>query len=1146
MTMITPSYLGETIEYSSLHACRSTLEDPTTLDNLAGVCDDQAAYAKAELLYQRSLAIRKRLVGERNTGYAMTLCNLGSLYQNMGAYAKAEPLYRKSLAIQKETVGASHPAYAHSVNNLASLEAALGAYDRAEALFRHALEVRERALGKRHPDYGNSLNNLAYVLDVRGKHAEAESMFLRSLDLSKDLYGEVHPNVALAMGNLASFYQKMGRFKAADSLYRQALEIRRRTLGTNHPDFAGALINLGKLNEEIGKGSEAEPLYRQALDILRRVVGPEHPDTARCLLALGHLLTTLGHYAEAEALLKEAVAIRKTVFGEHHDEYARALEALAHFYLQTNNEQKAEPLLRKALSNVERIMGKDHNDTAGVLSSLAAVYDQMGDYARAEPLLLRAVMIRKRALGEEHPDYALLLNNLAKVYNEMGDPKRAEPLYRRALELKEKTLDHAHPSYKTALNNLGAVYKTMGDFARSEKYHRQALEASKALFGKEHSDYALNLHNVAVSLYYQGDFEKAEPLLLEAMAIRERTFGKDQPVDASDLVLLAEIDRARGDVAHAEAVALRAVRLARARVERTAAVQSERQQRASAESLWFVLNECLMVTHADKGDAAKVYAEVLAWKGQVATRQQWARLKRASDVGGDRGEFDKLVQAARRLSAVSQLAPDPDDRGQRRRELESLSAEIERIERSLSEMSARSGEGLKVSARTPADLRAALPPGCALVDLFTYAYVRSPDGSGKRLPSEYRLVAFVTRPDRRRVDRVELGRLADIQAAINAWRQGFGREVGGASPGLTLRRQIWEPLEGLLLGTSIVLISPDGDLGRFPWAALPGARPGTYLIEDRALALVPIPQLLPELLKTRDDEKARTPPSLLALGAVDFDAAPGASASTSRHAAARTERGGTPRRWSSLPGTRDEISTIVGSFRKQYPDAGVTALEAEAPTEETVRAQVPRHRFVHFATHGYFAPPELRAALATASQSDGVEAGGLFTQKDVAGFHPGLLSGLVLAGANRPIDPDRDDGILTALEVAELDLGHVELATLSACETGLGQVAGSEGLLGLQRAFQVAGARSVVSGLWKVPDRATQVLMTRFYENLWQRRLSKLEALREAQLWMLREGSKQPDLARGLEGVDDGPGADDGRRLPPYYWAAFVLSGDWR
>ena len=145
----------------------------------------------------------------------------------------------------------------------------------------------------------------------------------------------------------------------------------------------------------------------------------------------------------------------------------------------------------------------------------------------------------------------------------------------------------------------------------------------------------------------------------------------------------------------------------------------------------------------------------------------------------------------------------------------------------------------------------------------------------------------------------------------------------------------------------------------------------------------------------------------------------------------------------------------------------------------------------------------------------------------------------MFAGANKPPEAGKDDGILTALEVSALDLSKVDTVVLSACETGLGEVAGGEGLLGLQRSFQVAGAKTVVASLWKVPDAATSKLMQRFYENLWDKKMGKLAALREAQIWMLRDKGN-----RGLALDEDQP--TDTGPLPPYYWAAFVLSGDWR
>ena len=210
-------------------------------------------------------------------------------------------------------------------------------------------------------------------------------------------------------------------------------------------------------------------------------------------------------------------------------------------------------------------------------------------------------------------------------------------------------------------------------------------------------------------------------------------------------------------------------------------------------------------------------------------------------------------------------------------------------------------------------------------------------------------------------------------------------------------------------------------------------------------------------------------------------------------------------------------------------------LGEDEATKQAVLAAIPSHQFVHLATHGFFAG-ESESSILLAEQRAALERGDLRLLAGVAGRHPGLLSGLVFAGVNRS-DRRPEETILTALEAAELELGQVELVVLSACNTGRGQVAGGEGVLGLQRAFQLAGARSVVASLWRVPDEETHQLMREFYRRVWSDKpVPRVEALRQAQLWMLENWKPRGGLERP---APQGP-------PPPYVWAAFVLSGDWR
>jgi CHAT domain-containing protein len=291
---------------------------------------------------------------------------------------------------------------------------------------------------------------------------------------------------------------------------------------------------------------------------------------------------------------------------------------------------------------------------------------------------------------------------------------------------------------------------------------------------------------------------------------------------------------------------------------------------------------------------------------------------------------------------------------------------------------------------------------------------------------------------------------------------------------------------------------------------------------------------LPELLAK---PAPTAEPSLLLVGNVNFNAASSAPEGVATNRSA--PRSGGLGKWERLAGTQAEIAAIKDSFLKHYQNAQVSELDAGGATEEAVRQQAPKHRYLHLATHGFFAPPQLRSALATASRGE------LFARQDMAYYHPGLLSGLVLTGANRKPQADQDDGILTALEVTELELSGVDLATLSACETGLGERrAGGEGLLGLQRAFQAAGARTVVASLWKVDDATSRRLMALFYQNLWEKKLPKLEALRQAQLSVLY-GDPSPTVPRGgLEVTDEKAAPTTAARAHPSLWAAWVLSGD--
>ena len=399
---------------------------------------------------------------------------------------------------------------------------------------------------------------------------------------------------------------------------------------------------------------------------------------------------------------------------------------------------------------------------------------------------------------------------------------------------------------------------------------------------------------------------------------------------------------------------------------------------------------------------------------------------------------------------------------------------------------------------------------------------------------------------------VDLDTAEKIEPAVNAWRAAIisGKDIPAAIPA-KVRELIWAKVRKELPALiTTVYLCPDAALCQVPFAALPGDKPGTILLEDFAVATIPhAPFLLDKLWP--QDERKHPPTSALVVGGVKYDAeiapptpAPNAVASRGDPLVKPGQKLG----WGFLPNTEGEVNGFAAAAGRRKLTA--VRLEGDRATTAAVLAALPRAKYAHFATHGFFADPSFRSVF-DLDPKDYENRGGERVGK--AALSPLVMTGLVFAGANRPATPGR--GIVTGEQLIDLDLSGLELAVLSACETGLGDVAGGQGTFGLQRAFHYAGTTNVVCSLWKVPDESTAALMNLFYTNLWDKNLSPMESLRQAQLEVYRNPEKLSEWAKGFRGkfelvpgtggeVRVKPGSDG--KAHPVFWAAFTLSGPGR
>ncbi|NNF57210.1 MAG: tetratricopeptide repeat protein [Rhodothermaceae bacterium] len=1105
----------------------------TSLSNLAALAIRQGRYAEALALAERALALREDALGPEHPDVATSLNTLAALYEDLGRYAEAEVLYVRALALVEAALGPGHPDVALALDNLASLYRTVGRYAEAADLAERALAVREQVLGPDHPDTAKSLTNLAALHATRGRYAEAEALYTRTLAIYEAALGPDHPDVAGALSNLADLYMRQGRYAEAEALYARALAIYEATLGSDHPDTARGLNNLAGLYATQARYAEALPLAERALAIWEQALGPEHPEVGRGLNNLAALYARQGRYAEAEPLYTRARGIVEAAKGAEHVEAALALGNLAAFYEGQGRYAEAEPLVEQALTIYEAALGADHPDVATGLNNLAEFYSTQGRYAEAEPLYTRALAIYETALGPDHPDVALALGNLASLDAQQGRFDEARVREERALALRERTMGADHPDVTTSLNNLAVYVAHEGRYAEAEALHRRALAINEAALGASHPDVALSLNNLADLHYTQGRYAEALPLAERALAIRETTLGPTHPHLALTLSSLAGLHLALARFDDASTSFRRAAQIESGFIQEVLPYATEREKEAFLRTRTPVGYQTTAALLAGAPASAQRDAFDLLLQRKALRLDAAAQQRGAVLTGGDATAarlYEDFQALAREIASLTFAGPRNGDPTAYRAHLDALDVRREQIEDSLARRS-----GVFVRARQVADagaIAAALPSESHLVEFVRYDVFDflATEGAPWWKPARY--AAFVLAPSSAAspdVRLVDLGAATSIDSLVQRFREQMARfdplRMGRAQQrrsearltALTqaLYQRLFQPLALPEEGT--LFVSPDGLLHTLPFAILTdeASRPlaGRYRLSYLTSGR--------DLLRFANAAAADADnDSLYVFAGVDYAAVPdgivppdGSFDPSLIAARSRDLREGS---FATLPGTDEEAAAL----QVLYPGQTRLFLGAEA-TEANLLA-LHRPGRLHIATHGFFLSTQEEVVRLTGFDDLGNEAlvpGGLGRFEN-----PLLRSGLALTGANRLGDDNAvgvQDGIATAYELSGLDLRGTDLVVLSACETGLGEIQNGEGVLGLRRAFELAGAETVVMSLWKVPDVATKELMIAFYRAL-EAGTGKAEALHEA--------------AQAVRA--------DPRWAHPYWWGAFILAGD--
>ncbi|MCU7551965.1 tetratricopeptide repeat protein [Chitinophagaceae bacterium LB-8] len=1068
----------ENVQYLLQHGAKIDVLDAEGCCTPLIVAAEEEQWAVFEQLMN---AGAKDQLGRQAKAFMNTATMLASQYPNKGFVTK-EPAYRKFIVALKEAYfGKTHFSYAKSLNSLADAYYQMGEADKAKPLYEQALAILKKA---GNPEFANSLIGLSNVYVYMGEYKQAIPLMLEAVAVKKEVYGEEHLDYAISLHNQAFLYEHIGQYDKALPLYEQALGILEKVAGEKHSRYMTTLENLASLYVRIGQYDKALPLYEQAVDIQRSVWGEQHPHYASSLNSLANLYQSLGRYDVALSLLLQAVDIRKNWMA-------------------------------------------DHPDYATSLNDLAILYERIGQPDKSVPLLLEALPILKKVLGEKHSKYILTLENLAGLYESMGRPDTALKLYEQALAVR-KSLVKESPDYTVGLNNLAGLYMAKGAYEKALPLLVQAVAIRKKVWGEEHPDYAQSLHNLA-SLYEQtGHQQDALSLYEKALAIRKRVLGENHPDYVSNLNSLGLLYARMDSVAKALAFINKANATMVQQLTQTYSTLSEQDKLAflNREAYQFDYLPSILYTQEKAGqpELQQLYASELISKGMVLENQRQVlySIRKSNDSVAlqlfDQWRLYKAFIGKQLLLPISRRVPN----------LDQLQETANQMEQELSSLALPFRNLLFKQQADVKKIRQHLSKGEAAIEFVRFGLYH------KKWTDSTIYAALIISPADSNVvfvplfEERQLQRLLRPDTSINALDSVDGAEAiihqlyrgiivsedEKSSFSDSLYQLIWKPLEPSLKNINTIYFAPTGLLHRVAFQAL--RYDSTHLLIDQ--------YQLNQLLSTRSlalsSEGNAKPKIANTWGNIDYQqssdtmqvrAGVYSNASSFNFYASDTRRIRGGKEWNSLPGTKEEID----SLQKILLHGGVQVLPvsgSNATEEAFKRLDVHSPQVLHLATHGFFLPvPEVRANAASPLEHRNV-----FTIQQ----NPMFRSGLVLAGANHAWKggialPGREDGILTAYEIAQLDLSSTDLVVLSACETALGDLQGNEGVIGLQRAFKLAGVKQMVLSLWRVPDKETKELMAQFYRN-WINGQSTKDALHAAQLKMKEQ-------------------------YPPFFWAGFVL-----
>ena len=877
------------------------------------------------------------------------------------------------------------------------------------------------------------------------------------------------------------------KFDSAAIEFEKVLPLIEKEYGTQDTSIVTViLIYAGVSCEYSMKYTKAEYYYLKAKAVFESIGAKKDPGYTAAINNLAKLYDDLGRYEEAEPLYLEVIELDKIILGENNPDFANDLSNLAALYYAMGRYKQSEPLYRDALEIIEKTLGKNNELFVLYANNLGQLYVMTGEFNKADTLFKHAIEIYRKIKGEDHAQYAKYLNNLAYLNFLKHDFETAETLYKKSLMITEKYYGLEHPSYAIKLNNLGSLYIEMDMIAQARESLSQAFKINQYHYGPNHPECLRNLNNLS-KLYLK------EGKLIDAISANKKAFNIYKFQIESNTGFLSE---------------------------------NELKQFNDAFLLNLELYQSINIHFKDSinevGDLA--YNIELFRKG-ILLKSAFS-VKYCIQNSGDTAllnAYHNLSQLRIEIGKLKIKAPNAQSES-----IIELEYKANSLEKKLTLLSKEYQILKQENKLTWQEIESSLKKGEAAIEFSNFHYYNANKSTDSSLYCAVLVRSNDTIP--KMVYLTQESQLKKAIPAVNSSKEINFTYTGNqfnfaiednilSNDNQVLYNLVWKPIDSLLQGINTVYFAPSGLLNSVSLAAIT-CPDGKTLLEKYKLV---------QLSSTRTLALPRElEPIINAVVyggiAYDTDTLTMLTKSVKYHEKAsdllvynRSSTGLNRNGFRYLKGTKEEADQV--SVKLMNAGISTTTYSGTDALEESFVALSGKNStsVIHISTHGFYYPDTISDTRRKQMDLSGTGEMQFRYSED-----PLLRSGLMMSGANLawkglPLPQNVEDGILTAKEISNMNLMNTELVVLSACQTGLGDVKGSEGVEGLHRGFKMAGVRYLIMSLWEVPDKETTEFMDTFYDN-WLGGKEIHDAFRDTQA-KIRKSYKDE----------------------PFKWAAFVL-----